>query len=243
MKAAKRPPADTYKCVLAFMKELSKGHIFQFTIEDKIGNVVPVSFDDGKVSIYGREMDDEEVLGNIARWPEDFERLYYAAARTSVEESTVMRGFYIARLADLSWAKGSPAIVQIPSSAGIKTLRIEREKDGSSPVFKIDGVQVTSAEAHDLIDREYIGFLSGYKRAVKALRNGYSVPEKDESGKPAAAGETGQGITVDINNYLKPEKKTAPAKRPDILLGQDFLSRGARGYVGITGKEDKKHAD
>ena len=239
IKSAKKKKADEYTCLLAYMRRMSEGHLIQFTIEDSYGNSIPVTFDNGRVEIAGQEKEEEDALVYVARWPEDFERLFFSAAKGKINEKALVRGFQIAKLADMSGTKGHPAVVPVTAKDGIRMLQITRDKD--RPSFSLDGTAINSCEAEKFIDREYVNFLAGYKTAVRSLRRGeYGTPENK---KKTAAWNTmlqqkGRPI-VDIDGYLGAEINTkgTSAQMPKTLLGQEFLTGKARGHVGITGKD------
>lgn len=246
IKTANKPKPDDFRCLLTCMLEAAEGREVSFTIEDDYGNVIPIAFRSDGIEIAGRECDREDALVYLARWPADFERLFYAAAKTGADNTQLVRSIQVAKLADMSGKKKEAAVVPMQAGGALHKLTISRK--GDEPSYAFDGTPLSRKEAEALIDREYISFLSGYKSAVRALRYG----DREETGKaggqakphkkdrlPAPGTGSGGRPVVDIEKCLGSEPKKTPKKMPDLLLGQEFLEKGKKGHVGIEKKGGK----
>lgn len=245
-KELKKTAPDEYRCLLGCMLRASKGKDIRFTmIDEKTGNEIPVAFKDGKAWIMGNEADTDTMLVWMARYPRDFERLFYAAARETAGMQELAMGIAVAKLADLSGRKGRPAKVAVASGASVHVVEVTRS--GKAPVYRIDGVQTGPKEAERFILDRYIAFMIGYKAAVKALEDG--TENRQITGAAGAQPQNGAKAKIgpiDIEARLSQvpgarrpaEKKNWPRK----LLGEQLLSGGLKGYVG-TRKEGKNGKD
>lgn len=240
MKEANKKGPDGFRCLLGCMLRSSKGRDIRFTIVDeKTGNEIPVAFNDGKAWVMGSEADADTMLVWISRYPNDIERLFYAAAQDKVGKMELAMDIAVAKLADLSGRKGRPAKVVIAS--GTSTHVVEITRSGKAPVYKIDGVQTDPREAEQFIRDRYITFMIGYKSAAKALENGVENRQLTNisNARPKnTAGEKLQPIDIEARlGQAGTASHVAAKKWPKQLLGEQFLSGGMKGYVG-TRKED-----
>ena len=225
----KKPAA--YECFLSVVKDVSHEGPLRFSIEDKTGAEIFVEIVSGEISINGEHMSDNAALVFISRKHGQFEQLFMEAAKQHMSPRRLMGELYLAKIADAAYGSGRKARLQIRDGKQRRLLMISK-KNGRAAV-EVDGEELGEKEGREFIRDHYIGFLEGYREAMKELGEGPVIRDKKDVGKDsisASRGKDGQ-VRFDIGGCLDARKKKAKTDRLDTSRAKQILKK-RKGHVG-----------
>lgn len=224
-----RKPAE-YECFLAVVKDVSYRGPVCFSIEDRNGAEIFVEIVGGKISINGEHMSDAAALVFISRKQEQFEQLFMAAAKQYMSPRRLMGELYLAKIADAADRSGRKAKLYIRQGKKRHLLTISK-RNGRAAV-DVDGAELGEEEGRRFIRGCYIGFLEGYREAMKELEEGPVVRNEKSTEKDsisACMGKDGR-VRFDLGSFLDARKKIPRTDRLDTSRAKQILKK-RRGHV------------
>ena len=241
-KKKKSVPPEGLAWFWNLVKEASGKFPVRFVIETADGSSIHVDITDGEMKVNGSVMYDAAALSFISRTKEDFERLFMMAAKPHDTDNRLMGDIYIAQIADTAWIEKTNAVMAFYDGTVPRTLTIGRK--GEYPCFTLDGSPLTQEQGREFIREHYSQFITGYKKAIKGMRQDVIQKKKKSPPETLKSHITEDGkLIVDIDGFLgKAGPREKDGKKES--LGEQMLKRRFRGYVesspsaenGSTGK-------
>ena len=139
-------PGQEHSCRLRVITEYSMKHPLEMFIYEKKGKQKrDVTIHEGRVTVDGMELDENEALRYTSAHRRDIERLLLESAKTYGEEKEIIMHLHIAMLADKAGQTGTYAVMPFREKGRIRRLQIGRKDD--QPIFRLDGQDTAEKEA------------------------------------------------------------------------------------------------
>lgn len=212
----------------------------KFVIVDDYETQIRVHIEDGKTTINGKEVSDEQVRNLIVASTGSFERLFLEAAKRYDEKMTFIPAISLAKMTDIAGKAKRPVQMEIADATGKNQLKIERV--GERGMYHLNGKSIETGQAENFIRKNYSAYLLSMKQAVKEAKS-FKVNmtyDTEFSAKRPKAEMTVSGgkITVDIRKYLSRQnrgtkRKVSEEKQKEMmtLRGQILQNGRKKGYV------------
>ena len=218
-------PGQEHSCRLRVITEYSMKHPLEMFIYEKKGKQKrDVTIHDGRVTVDGMELDENEALRYTSAHRRDIERLLLESAKTYGEEKEIIMHLHIAILADKAGQAGTYAVMKKKKKGRIRRLQIGQKDD--QPIFKLDGQDTAVEEAEKFIRERYTEFLLGIQKAEAGL-NGYHVEIKEEA---VPTGSKGKPV-FNLDDLLPKPKQTTKKKKDLHTIGDKYLSPISRSHL------------
>ena len=223
------------RCFYRVVKDYSMRYPLRMTVFSEKGRRYNVCISKGICSLDGEELPENEARIVVARCRKNFEPLFVRAARKEGIDTDILRQINMADLADMAGKKKAFAKMVLKDSDGIKR-KLEIGLKDDAPVFRVDGADVSSEYAENLIKNDYVTFLIQKKKTGDMIGTVPAVRKKETEQRSGRVKVDKEGrITIDLNDYITHQKRKHNGS-PGRIKVEKILKKKERGWL----EEDNK---
>ena len=218
-------------CFYGLVKECTRRGPVRMAIYGSGEDPMDTVIDNGKISLDGEKLTEQEARRFVARYRADLERLLFEHAKAHAGEKEYRRDLQVASIADRAGDKGTWARIAIREGGKEKVLLIGRE--GDAPAFMIGGEKAEREEAVRLIRDNYEQFDTGLLKAEMELRSHYRGREEAVRKFNIRIVSANDGkVRVNLRKVLPEKGKASPdLKNVRKITAKHFNQRHIRSHL------------